>query len=110
MTSKSSATSPRQIAVIGAGMAGIACARTLAQAGHNVSVFDKSRGVAGRMSTRSTTFGTFDHGTQYFTVRDPRFARALETAKGINKAWSASSVRVLDTFGLVAAAALPPRD
>ncbi|MDR7378386.1 putative NAD/FAD-dependent oxidoreductase [Rhodoferax ferrireducens] len=110
MTSKTSATAPRQIAVIGAGMAGIACARTLAQAGHNVSVFDKSRGVAGRMATRSTSFGTFDHGAQYFTVRDPRFALALETAKGVSKPWSANSVRVLDTFGRVAAAALPSRE
>ena len=113
MTNKSSATpsSPaRQIAVIGAGMAGIACARTLVQAGHNVSVFDKSRSVGGRMATRSTSFGTFDHGAQYFTVRDPRFALALETAKGVCKAWSANSVRVLDTFGGVASAALPSHD
>lgn len=110
MTNKPSATAPRQIAVIGAGMAGIACARTLVQAGHNVSVFDKSRSAGGRMSTRSTSFGTFDHGAQYFTVRDPRFALALETAKGVCKPWSANSVRVLDTFGRVALAALPSRD
>ena len=39
---------------IGAGMAGIACARTLVQAGHQVTVFEKSRGVGGRMATRSS--------------------------------------------------------
>lgn len=88
-------------------MAGIACARTLVQAGHKVTVFDKSRGIGGRMATRNSPFGTFDHGAQYFTVRDPRFAQALQTVPGLCKAWSASTVRVLDTFGLVAAVGLP---
>ena len=68
-------TEPLHFAVIGAGMAGVACARTLLQAGHRVSVFEKSRGFGGRMATRSTEFGGFDHGAQYFTVRDSRFAR-----------------------------------
>jgi predicted NAD/FAD-dependent oxidoreductase len=91
-------------------MAGIACARTLVQAGHQVTVFDKSPGAGGRMATRRSPFGTFDHGAQYFTVRDPRFARALETAPGLCRPWSASTVRVLDAFGLVAAAGLPARE
>ena len=56
------------IAIIGAGMAGITAARTLVQAGHRVQVFEKSRGAAGRMSTRETVFGTFDHGTQYLSL------------------------------------------
>lgn len=111
MASSKSATRPRShIAVIGAGMAGITCARTLVQAGHKVTVFEKSRGVSGRMATRNTAFGTFDHGAQYFTVRDPRFALALATTPGVCKAWSASTVRVLDTFGMVAAAGLPARE
>ncbi|MDB5846554.1 MAG: amine oxidase [Rhodoferax sp.] len=108
--SNSNSSAPRNIAVIGAGMAGIACARTLAQAGHQVTVFDKSRSAGGRMATRQTDFGGFDHGAQYFTVRDPRFALALETSKGIAKPWSANLVRVLDPFGRVAAAGLPTRE
>ena len=66
----------KHFAIIGAGMAGISAARTLVQAGHRVSVFEKSRGAGGRMATRETPFGNFDHGAQYFTVRDPRFALA----------------------------------
>jgi renalase len=54
MPPKTAATRPQHFAVIGAGMAGIACARTLAQAGHQVTVFEKSRGPGGRMATRST--------------------------------------------------------
>ncbi|MEY4911653.1 MAG: hypothetical protein RL761_1316, partial [Pseudomonadota bacterium] len=67
-TSKpASKPSSKHFAVIGAGIAGIACARTLVQAGHQVTVFEKSHSAGGRMSTRSSDFGTFDHGTQYFT-------------------------------------------
>ena len=98
---------PKHMAVIGAGMAGIACARTLAQAGHQVTVFEKSAGPGGRMSTRRTPFGTFDHGAQYFTVRDDRFAKAIATTPQICRPWSANTVRVLDARGLVAAAGLP---
>ena len=54
----------KNIAIIGAGMSGIVAARTLTQAGHHVEVFEKSQGVGGRMSTRETTFGNFDHGAQ----------------------------------------------
>ncbi len=98
---------PRSIAVVGAGMAGIACARTLIQAGHRVGVFEKSRGPGGRMATRRTEFGSFDHGTQYFTVRDPRFKRALETADGAVARWQVSTVRIMDEAGRVAAASAP---
>ena len=103
-------TAPRpsqHFAVIGAGMAGITCARTLLQAGHQVTVFEKSRSVGGRMATRDSAFGSFDHGAQYFTARDPRFLAALETTPKLSKRWSANTVQVLDELGRVAAAGLP---
>ncbi len=69
---------PRRVAVVGAGISGAACARALVQAGVHVTVFDKSRGPGGRMSTRraESVDGhplAFDHGAQYFTARDPAF-------------------------------------
>ncbi|MGS5087773.1 NAD(P)/FAD-dependent oxidoreductase [Hydrogenophaga sp. A37] len=97
-------------AVVGAGMAGVVCARTLVQAGHRVTLFEKSRGFGGRMSTRRTEFGGFDHGAQYFTVRDKRFARALLTAQAMVRPWSVSTVRVLDELGHVLASAPPPTE
>ncbi len=103
-------TQPKRIAIVGAGMAAITCARTLVQAGHNVTVFEKSRGVGGRMSTRSSDFGSFDHGAQYFTVRDARFELALSTIPGVCRPWSANTVQVLDSHGLVAEAGLPARE
>ena len=101
-THQSAATAgTTSVAVIGAGMSGVTCARTLAQAGYSVTLFDKSRGVGGRMSTRQSDFGNFDHGTQYFTVRDPRFTQALATTPAAAKRWSANTVRVLDDTGHV---------
>lgn len=109
-SSAAGSPSPRHFAVVGGGIAGIACARTLVQAGHEVTVFEKSAGFGGRMSTRQTVFGGFDHGAQYFTVRDERFAQALATSPKVCKPWSATTVRVLDAFGRVAAAGLPARE
>ena len=100
----------RHIAVVGAGIAGIACARTLMQAGHRVTVFEKSSGAGGRMATRDSEFGSFDHGTQYFTVRDARFEKALALTPALVRPWSANTVRILDEQGRVFAASPPPRE
>jgi len=100
----------RHIAVVGAGVAGLACARTLVQAGHQVTVFEKNAGVAGRMASLDSAFGTFDAGVQYFTVRDPRFAKVLAGSPRVCRPWSANAVRVLDPHGRVAEAALPSRE
>ena len=100
---------PRHFAIIGAGMAGVVCARTLVQAGHQVTVFEKSSKAGGRTTTIDSPFGSFDAGAQYFTVRDPRFAQAIDTVPGVCRPWSANAVRVLDAAGRVAAAGLPPR-
>lgn len=66
---------PLVVAVVGAGVAGAAAARTIADAGHAVTLFDKGRGPGGRASTRHDGEYRFDHGAQYFTVEDERFAR-----------------------------------
>jgi predicted NAD/FAD-dependent oxidoreductase len=70
------------IAVIGAGVAGLACARRLSDAACDVTIFDKGRSVGGRLATRrvETAAGSaqFDHGAQYITIRDMAFRDALE--------------------------------
>ena len=77
------------VAVIGAGVAGLLCARTLADHGVLVTVFEKSRGVGGRGATRRVDAWSFDHGAQYFTVRDPRVTRFMESwqQQGIIERW-----------------------
>ncbi|MGV3624182.1 MAG: FAD-dependent oxidoreductase [Archangium sp.] len=67
--------SPLTVAIIGAGVAGAAAARTLVDAGHVVTLFDRGRAPGGRLMTRSEGPLRFDLGAPYFTVRDERFAR-----------------------------------
>lgn len=62
------------VAIIGAGLSGLACAHRLAQQGVNVQLFDKARGPGGRMSSKQRPSATLDLGAQAFTVRDARFA------------------------------------
>lgn len=71
---------PRTVAVVGAGIAGLTASRALRDHGLSVTVFEKSRGPSGRMSTRRVDGGRvqFDHGAQYFTARDPAFRRQVE--------------------------------
>lgn len=79
-----------RVAIIGAGISGLVCARTLLDHGVETIVFEKSRGVGGRMATRRTAEGpAFDHGAQYFTARDERFRRYVESwcADGIVAEW-----------------------
>lgn len=75
--------------MIGAGIAGLAAARRLVGAGCDVSVFDKSRGVGGRMATRRAEGLQFDHGAQFFTARGDGFVREVEAlvADGGAAAW-----------------------
>jgi len=83
-------TPPSSVAIVGAGMAGLSCARALRAAGLQVTVLDKSRGVAGRMSTRRGEGWQADHGAQYFTARHPAFV--AEVARwvdaGVAARWS----------------------
>ncbi|MBX3649883.1 MAG: FAD-dependent oxidoreductase [Burkholderiales bacterium] len=66
------------IAVIGAGMAGLACARALQNAGARPVVLDKGRGPGGRLATRRLDGGIrFDHGAQYVTAHGAVFRSTL---------------------------------
>ena len=69
------------IAIIGAGMSGMICARNLKDAGYEPIVFEKSRGVGGRMATRRTNEGLqFDHGAQYITAKNKHFQSFIDRA------------------------------
>lgn len=68
----------KNIAVIGAGMAGLSCSQALQQAGFLVTVFEKSRGPSGRVSTRQGEGWQADHGAQYFTVSQPPFEAQVQ--------------------------------
>lgn len=69
------------VLVIGAGIAGLIAAGELQRAGRRVLVLDKGRGVGGRLASRRIDGATFDHGAQFITTRDPRFAAVLEQGR-----------------------------
>ena len=61
------------VAVIGAGIAGLWTCKKLRSAGFKVALIDKSRGLGGRMATRRAGTLQFDHGAQFFTASKPAF-------------------------------------
>lgn len=60
------------IAVIGAGVAGLTAAYGLRGLSADVTVFEKSRGFGGRMATRGRHGCRYDHGASYFTAPSDR--------------------------------------
>lgn len=78
------------ILIIGAGMAGLMAANLLQAQGKKVTVVDKGHVLGGRMATRRVDGHPFDHGAQYFTVRDERFREWVEQweAAGVVKKWT----------------------
>jgi len=73
-----SMTDPLDVLIIGAGLAGILAAHTLAESGKTVRLLDKGRHPGGRMATRSRDGANFDYGAQFFTTRDPAFVAVVE--------------------------------
>lgn len=66
-----------KIAIIGAGLSGLTAAYGLKDLAE-ITVFEKARGVGGRMSTRYADPYQFDHGAQYFIARSPEFQNFLK--------------------------------
>jgi hypothetical protein len=83
------------VAIIGAGMAGLACARALADRGTRVQMFEKSRGLGGRCATRHDALHDlrFDHGAQFVRSKGGRFGNYLHDLgeKGIVVPWPAAN-------------------
>ena len=63
-----------RIAVIGAGLSGLSFAHA-SRSFADIQLFEKSRGVGGRLATRRAADHEFDHGAQFFTCR----AKSLES-------------------------------
>lgn len=66
-----------RVAIVGAGVAGLAAGRTLKQAGHEVVLFEKSRGPGGRLATRRVDAFTFDTGATSIAPRGLGIERVM---------------------------------
>lgn len=75
--------------IVGAGMSGLTAAGELTAQGWHVTLLDKGRGVGGRMATRRIEESRFDHGAQFFTVREERFRSAVAAweSEGLVTPW-----------------------
>jgi len=78
-----------KIAIIGAGMSAAGAISVLKQHPCQISVFEKSRGPGGRMSSKRALAGSLDLGAQYFTARDTRFVAQVEAwrRQGLVQPW-----------------------
>jgi renalase len=82
------------VVVVGAGMAGIACAASLRHAGVEVRVLDRGRHIGGRMALRRERLGAVervvDIGASYVTVSDERFAAIMKgwRRRGLAREWT----------------------
>lgn len=83
------------VVIVGAGIAGLACARRLVQAGVPALVLDKGREIGGRVATRRADGLQFDHGAQYVTAKGEEFAAVLRDLVTTNAAapWADGSGR-----------------
>lgn len=85
-----------RVAIVGAGLSGLIAARDLQSAGRDVVVFDKGRRPGGRANTREHDDRRFDHGAQFFTVRDERVRPLLNEwlDAGVVAPWNGRLIRV----------------
>jgi hypothetical protein len=72
---------PLKVAIVGGGVSGLFAARALMDYGHQMQVFERNGVPGGRTATIMGPNLAFDTGTQYFTVRDDRFARYVRSWK-----------------------------
>jgi predicted NAD/FAD-dependent oxidoreductase len=84
------------VTVVGAGLAGVACARELTAAGLDVRVLDRGHVPGGRMASRRLWGRPADLGASYLTVSDPDFRAVVDdwAARGLATEWT-------DTFAVL---------
>lgn len=87
---------PPSAMVIGGGLSGAMCARRLQDAGFTVTVLDKGRGPGGRLSTRRSEEGRYDHGTVAFQLSSPKLRRLCHgwASQGVVAPWEGSFGRL----------------
>ncbi|CAB4953673.1 unannotated protein [freshwater metagenome] len=88
------------VVVVGAGLAGVACARELHAAGIGVRVLDRGHVPGGRMASRRLWERRVDLGASYLTVSDAGFRAVVDdwASRGLAHEWT-------DTFTALGAGA-----
>ncbi|WP_373539151.1 NAD(P)/FAD-dependent oxidoreductase [Chamaesiphon sp.] len=105
-------TTPLEIAIVGAGMAGIACAKQLQAAGYTgIAIFEKSRGVGGRLTTRRMFDTCVDRGTCYISPKGVQFRALCDRliAANIIESWTDTTHTLTADGKLLADSDIYPR-
>lgn len=78
------------VVVVGAGIAGVSCARELAACGVPAQLRERSYVAGGRMSSRTLEGRRVDLGASYFTCRTPEFQQVVDSwlARGLARRWT----------------------
>jgi renalase len=78
------------VIVVGAGIAGLACARELTDAGIAVRVLERGRVTGGRLASKRLGGRRADIGAAYLTADDPDFAAVVDRwrAAGLAHPWT----------------------
>jgi predicted NAD/FAD-dependent oxidoreductase len=66
------------LAIVGAGLSGLAAAYALRDAPFEVTIFEKSRGVSGRAATRRRDGVCYDHGANHFKTKTERLRTLVQ--------------------------------
>jgi phytoene dehydrogenase-like protein len=94
---------PAPVVVVGAGLAGLACARTLQEAGVPVVLLEASDDVGGRVRTDHVDGFRIDRGFQVFFTAYPEAEALLDYgALRLRRFWPAALVRANGAFHLLA--------
>lgn len=102
---------PAAVIVVGAGIAGVACASALVEGGVRPRVLDRGRRPGGRMAVLDERGRPVDVGASYFTVSDPRFERVVEGWErlGLARPWTDTFAVGSSAQGLTSASSGPMR-
>jgi len=81
------------VAIIGAGLAGITCGQYLQQQGQQVVFLEKSRGLGGRIATRRLHNTIADHGARYLEIQGPQTQELITNllTQGLLEPWAGES-------------------
>ncbi len=103
-------TSVFEVVVIGAGLSGLLCARRLQDAGYQVIVLEKSRGLGGRVATRRINHSPVNHGLPFIEPQGEcsrNLICQLEQQSCLN-IWSGTA-SMMDAYGTIRPMAVSTR-
>lgn len=99
------------VAVVGAGLAGLTAAIQLHRGGYRVVVVEKSRGVGGRVNTRRLSGTCVDRGARYIEAQGRLLAPWVDAMhrRGVVRPWSETGYVWKSGAGIVPVSVYHPR-